>query len=354
MEMGINLATASDSWRVVRRAEELGFAYAWFYDTQMLNADVFVAMAAAAMRTSRIMLGTGVLIPSNRIAPVAANALASLNALAPGRIHCGISTGFTARRAMGLGPIKQAEMEEYIRVVQGLLRRETVTWEHEGQTRKIRFLNPELDLINTDDPIPLHISALGPRGRKLTARLGAGWMFTVRDVQRSSAALADMRTAWREAGRPETGLYSTGIASGCVMREGDTYDSPRVRAQAGPSASMVFHDLAEAAEHGSLGHAVPAVLGSALDRYLDVYRSYQPADARYLSNHRGHLMFLRPEEQTLLTGDMIRALSFTAPAAELVERVRELERAGYSQFSAHIRHGHPEMVEDWADLLAKV
>jgi 5,10-methylenetetrahydromethanopterin reductase len=117
---------------------------------------------------------------------------------------------------------------------------------------------------------------------------------------------------------------------------------------------MVFHDLAEAAEHGSLGFTVPPVLASALDRYLEVYRSYQPADARYLSNHRGHLMFLRPEEQKLLTGDMIRALSFSGPAAELVERVRELKRAGYSQFSAHIRHGHPDMVEDWADLLAKV
>jgi 5,10-methylenetetrahydromethanopterin reductase len=163
-----------------------------------------------------------------------------------------------------------------------------------------------------------------------------------------------MQSAWREAGRPEGGLYSTGIASGCVVRDGESYDSPRVRAQAGPSASMVFHDMAEAAEHGSLGHAVPAVLGKALDRYMEVYRAYEPADARYLSNHRGHLMFLRPEEQKLLTGDMIRALSFTAPAAELRERVQELKRAGYSQFSIHIRHGYPEMLEDWADLLAKV
>ncbi|PYR86886.1 MAG: hypothetical protein DMG18_01405 [Acidobacteria bacterium] len=67
-------------------AEELGFTHAWFYDTQLLNADPFVAMAASAMHTSRIQLCTGVLIPSNRIAPVTANALASLNALAPHRI----------------------------------------------------------------------------------------------------------------------------------------------------------------------------------------------------------------------------------------------------------------------------
>jgi hypothetical protein len=51
-------------------------------------ADPFVAMAAAAMKTTKINLGTGVLVPSNRIAPVTANCLASLNHLAPGRIHC--------------------------------------------------------------------------------------------------------------------------------------------------------------------------------------------------------------------------------------------------------------------------
>ena len=95
MQFGIAMATSADSWTLALRAEELGFTHAWFYDTQMLSADCFVAMGAAAIKTSRIRLGTGVLIPSNRIAPVAANAFASLNKLAPGRIDIGIGTGFT-------------------------------------------------------------------------------------------------------------------------------------------------------------------------------------------------------------------------------------------------------------------
>src|SRR6266550_9564598 len=114
MQFAIAIPTAADSWRVVRRAEELGFSRAWFFDTQMLSADPFVAMAAAAMKTTQIRLGTGVLIPSNRIAPAAANAFASLNKLAPGRIDFGIGTGFTARRAIGLGAIKLAALETYI------------------------------------------------------------------------------------------------------------------------------------------------------------------------------------------------------------------------------------------------
>src|SRR5205085_10103514 len=174
MRFAIAVATDAESWRVVRRAEELGFTRAWFYDTQMLSADPFVAMAAAALKTTRIRLGTGVLVPSNRIAPVAANAFASLNKLAPGRIDFGVGTGFTARRAMGLGAVKLAALEEYVRAVMALLREETIEAEFEGQSRLIRLLNPEFGLTNTRDPIGLYVAAGGPRARKLTARLGAG------------------------------------------------------------------------------------------------------------------------------------------------------------------------------------
>ena len=44
MDFGIALATSAASWKVIQRAEELGFSNAWFYDTQMLSADCFVAM----------------------------------------------------------------------------------------------------------------------------------------------------------------------------------------------------------------------------------------------------------------------------------------------------------------------
>src|SRR6266480_1514959 len=138
-------------------------------------------------------MSTPVLIPSNRIAPVAANAFASLNKLAPGRIDFGVGTGFTGRRAMGLGAVKLADMEEYIQTVMALLREETVEAELEGKRRLIRLLNPELGLINTRDPIGLYIAASGPRARRLTARLGAGWINTTADVAGGVAALEEMR-----------------------------------------------------------------------------------------------------------------------------------------------------------------
>jgi hypothetical protein len=50
---------------------------------------------------------------------------------------------------MGLGAVKLDAMAASIRLVQGLLRRDTVEASFESQSRKIRFLNPELNLINT-------------------------------------------------------------------------------------------------------------------------------------------------------------------------------------------------------------
>jgi hypothetical protein len=194
MDFGIALPTAADSWKLAQRAEELGFTHAWFYDTQMLSADCFVAMGAAAVNTRRIRLGTGVLVPSNRIAPVAANALATLNSLAPGRIDFGVGTGFTARRAMGFGAIKVKDMETYIAQVYGLLRRETVDFEMEGQKRKIRFLNPELPLFNTRDPMANHLSASDARGpSQLSSR---------RDGSTSSARWKTASTKSRQCARP--------------------------------------------------------------------------------------------------------------------------------------------------------
>ena len=354
MDFGINLATSADSWKVVKRAEELGYTRAWFYDTQMLNADMFVAMGAAAVQTSKIRLATGVLIPSNRIAPVAASALASLNALAPGRIDFGVSTGFTARRTMGLGPVKLDDMKDYIGIVQRLLVGDTLEWGFEGKRRKIRLLSPDIGVVNMKDPIPLHISALGPRGRKLTAELDAGWINATGHMGSAKASIADMLGAWRAAGVDPATRVATAFTGGCVLKEGEAFDSPRAKAQAGPHATIALHNLVEVEQFGNMGRTVPPQLEPLLERYRAIYKKYEPSDARYLENHRGHLMFLRPEEHEICTGELIQTLTFTEREPVLQDRIRELRGAGYTHFAIHIRHGHPEMLEEWADVFEGV
>lgn len=350
MDFGIALASSTESWRAVKRAEALGFKYAWFYDTQLLNPDVFVCMALAARETKKIRLGTGVMIPSNRIAPVAANGLATLNKLAPGRIDFGVGTGFTGRRTMGQRAIKLADMERYITEVQGLLRGETVAARLEGETKKIRFLNPDLGLINIESRIPLHVSAFGPNARALVAKLGAAWAFFTGSVGPAIAALSDMKDTWREAGRSEK-LYANVFTLGCVLRPGERPTSRRAIAQAGPLAAVFFHDLVERGTLGELVGALPPSLADAVEQYRQIYEQYEPADARWLSVHRGHLMFVRPEEKPFMTKEVIEGLTFTGTPDVLRGRVEELRDAGYAQFTVQLVEGQEDALADWAKLL---
>ena len=353
MEFGIAVATAADSWKTVKRAEELGFSHAWFYDTQMLCADCFVAMGAAAVQTTRIRLGTGVLIPTNRLAPVTANAFASLNRLAPGRIDFGVGTGFTGRRTMGLGAMKQGDMEEYIRVVMALLDGETTDFEVEGKTQKIRFLNPELNLINLRDEVKLHISAYGPRGRALTARLGAGWLNFVGDVEHGNAAMQGMKQSWDRGGNDMSDLSAVAFALGCVLEPGEATDSDRAMAQAGPRAAVLLHRAADEALSGLPNTSpVPPELQDAIEGYVALAKTFTPADARYLTNHRGHLMAVKDLERPFVTAEMIRQTTFTGTEPDLIARIAALRDGGYTQFTIQLVPGQEAAIEDWAKIKA--
>ena len=163
----------------------------------------------------------------------------------------------------------------------------------EGETNPTRFLNPEAGAINLKDPIPTHISAFGPKGRRLTGRLGAGWIGTASTPEGEAAALLEVRAARQAHGHNPSTLYSTTLTSGgCVLRPGEAYGSPRVLAQAGPCAAVAFHSLVEEEAYGYGLGAGAFAFREELDAYRQVYKSY-PLEGRYLYNHRCHTMFVR-------------------------------------------------------------
>ncbi len=348
MDFGIGIATAADSWKLAQRAEELGFTHAWFYDTQMITADPFIAMGVAATKTSRIRLGTGVLVPSNRIAAQTANCFATLNQLAPGRIDFGVGTGFSARRAMGLGAMKLADMAEYIRVVYGLLRDEVVETDIEGKRKKIKFLNPEIGLLNIKDDVKLHVSAYGPKSQALVAKLRAAWMTFVADVDGAIEALRSMQASWKDGGNALSDLYATAWVPGTVLAEGEGADSPRVMAQSGPRAAVLLHRAADLDMEGWKNTSdVPESVAAEVKGYVDLARSFEPADARYINNHRGHFVFVKPEEQRFITAELIRRTTFTAGEQEIKQRIEALRSAGWSQITVPITPGCEWALEDW-------
>ena len=352
MEYSIALASEVDSWRWVKRAEELGFSSAWFYDTQLLNPDVFICMALAAQATNQIRLGTGVLVPSNRIEPVTANALATLNKLAPGRIDFGVGTGFTARRTMGLKAIPLEKFRTYVERVQALVAGELVEWDFEGKDRKIQFLNPDLGLINVDDAVSLWISAFGPKSQQMTAELQAGWL-NFSAMPGAVNALQGMQSIWQAAGNAPEGLNAALFFLGAVLTGDKEVDDARLLAQGGPSTAVAMHNLSD--EGGPMGGRAPAgPLAELHKAYMLEHAKYKPADAKYLNNHRGHLMFVRPEEAPLYSPELIRASTMSGTHDELVENMRTLKDAGYQQMVIQLVHGQEEAIEDWAEVFKAI
>ena len=347
MEFGIGIATSHDSWKLAQRAEELGFTHAWFYDTQMITADCFVAMGAAAMKTSRIRLGTGVLVPSNRIAAVTANAFATLNAMAPGRIDFGVGTGFSARRAMGLGAMKLADMEEYIRVVYGLLNGETLETTIEGKREKIRFLNPDAGLINIKD-------RSGCTSRP-TARNRRRWWRSWAPAGKPSSAMSPARcrrsracgrAGPRRAARRRSLYHRLGVR----LRAGRA-NRPTVRARwRRPDRARRCCCIGRPTSTWRAGRTPRRCrLGA---KNIDGYSQWRAAssrtDARYLNNHRGHFVFVKPEEKKFVDAELIRRTTFTATEQELKQRIEALRDAGWNQFVIPITPGEERAIEDWA------
>src|SRR5262245_48280499 len=82
-------------------AERLGYDRVWLADSPALYGDVWIAVAEAARATSRIGLGTSVLIPGLRHVAVTAAAIAHVEALAPGPPRVPFGTGFTVPRMLG-------------------------------------------------------------------------------------------------------------------------------------------------------------------------------------------------------------------------------------------------------------
>jgi len=136
---------------------------------------VWTWLGAAAAKTKKIILGTGVTCPILRYHPtIIAQAAATLGCLAPGRSFLGIGTGEALNEysATGLWPpynTRQAQMSEAIELIRALWTGEAVT--HRGkyyQTRKAKLYT------RSDESVPLYISAMVPNSARFAGLYGDG------------------------------------------------------------------------------------------------------------------------------------------------------------------------------------
>ena len=134
LKFGVNLYPYQ--WREVPRIEELGYDSAWTSEHIFFyfpTFDALTTLAAAAALTSRIRLGTAVLLLPLRPAALAAKEITSVDVISGGRLTVGIGVGGEYPKefeAVGV-PVNQrgARADEAIRVLRKLWTEENVTFD---------------------------------------------------------------------------------------------------------------------------------------------------------------------------------------------------------------------------------
>ena len=346
MEFGLNFPARIDAWKDLTVAEDLGFTSAWFYDSQMLNSDVYVTMAMAAEHTRRIRIGTGIAVPSNRIAPVTAHSIATINQMAPGRTMLGIGTGFTGRNMMGLPPVPLSALRDHVKMCRDLLRGGEVLYREGKRERWIRFMHPARGYINIKDPIPIVVAAQGPKALEVAGEVGDGWMTPFCDPRSFAQNLQTVRASAARAGRPSDNFPAAMFAVACVLRPGESSTSARVLQWVGPVAIVALHALWEAS---AVAAQLPPSLRPLCESYSKEYveKLDIPADRRYLKVHEGHTIYVKPGEERFLTPELIDAYTLTAPREQIIGRIKELEAAGLTQIAFSLPNdGARAMIEE--------
>ena len=329
MQFGICVMADVDELDFFPHAERLGFDSVWVTDSQMLFSDCYAVLALAAQRTQRIRLGTGTSICGTRIPPVHVAAMATLNKLAPGRVHMGIGTGNTAMRTMGQRPMRIADYDEYLGVLAALLRGEVVDYSYRGRRRPVKMLTDNKKYLSLEPKIPLYVSGFGPRAMELAGKHGDGLVFAIppRGVP-VGEALQHAADGAAAIGRRLEGFRNCALTNVALLEPGEAVDSPRVVRTVGPNVmASVYYFYDEAQERGL---EPPEFLRPIWKRYCALVEQ-TPAAHRHFRTHEFHYTWLHPGEAELIDANLIRATCLVGTADALVEQIRELERQGLQE-----------------------
>lgn len=324
MKFGISVSEV-DEVDLVVRAEQVGYDFCWVWDSPMIRSNLWAVMALVADRTSTIRVGSGVAVPALRMAPVTANAIATINRLAPGRTFLGVGTGNTALRAMGQVPMKVAEYAEHIRVIKGLLAGETVDYTANGSTHPIHFQSLELGHIDIEHHIPIHVGGFGPRAQALAGELGDG---LITGLPRGGAipdSLAHVKRGADRVGRKIDGFETTALVNLLMLRNDETLESDRVLDEVGSSMMVNLHYMYDLFRES--GTEPPSYVEPIWEEYV-AFRTKRDAERDVTEAHESHYGHLDPEEARFVTPETIRIFCIAGQPGDIIEQLHELERQG--------------------------
>jgi 5,10-methylenetetrahydromethanopterin reductase len=301
--------------RRAQRAEELGYDGIFIGESHLSSIDSFQTLATCALLTRKVLLGIAVTNMVFRHPTVLAGAAASLNEISKGRAILGLGTGDGPVYSQGRKATPIKEFEAGVRMIREL-----------AQGKAIDFPTGKIGIAFNLCPVPIYVSAEGPKGLRLAGRsadgviLGTGFDLHVFDWARQR-----IREGTIEAGRKESDVAIIAAGMLCVRDDGNE------------ARRIVRNRIANRAHHNfrfTLETVPPEEL-QAIKKFMTGFDVMKPMEER-----------IDPE---LVNDYLIHRFSIAGTPKECIERIEELKNAGVEHVMlTPARKAYHETVEAFA------
>lgn len=297
---------------LTKQAEKNGFTYGWIFDSHVLWQEPYPLLTLMAANTQLMRMGTCVTNPVVRDPTVTASLLATLNHISAGRMEMGIGRGDSSRRVMGKKPTTLANLEESVRLIRDLCAgRQT---EVEGQPIQMKWASAGVP--------PVWIAGYGPKALRCAGRIGDGVILQFADPHLIKWCLNFVREGAEEAGRDFTTIK--------VMAAAPVW---------------ISSDLATARDRVRW---FPALVSN---HVVDLVTRYKPEElppelTGFIRDRQGydylHHAEVGSSNAEFVADDIVDRFCIVGPVEEQVRRLKELQKAGVTQFNIYLMSGDEE------------
>jgi len=305
VEFGIEFVPRDLYWKTTYyaiQAEKCGFDYLWITD-HFNNRNVYVSLGVVATYTDKIKFGPGVTNPYLVHPIVTAQAVCSLNEIAPGRVVCGIGVG--DRTTLNMVNVPQssplATIRESVKIIREISSGGDV--QHKGEIYNISGARFNFRVRNK---IPIFIGAQGPKMLSLAAELGDGVLINAshpKDVENAKQFIHQgVRIANRDPSEVKVAVYTSFSVA----------EDPKKATKAVlPVVAYIVAGCPEVIlqRHGISKESSAEILAA-------------------ISHEKWKDAFSR------VTPEMIEAFSICGTPEQCIEKIRNLLRIGVTQFVA--------------------
>jgi len=302
IKFGIEFVPREAYWKImyyVIQAEKGGFSNLWITD-HFNNRNVYATLAAASIYTNKIILGPGVTNPFMVNPVFTAQAVATLEEMAPGRVVLGIGAGDkTTLDTVGVEMQKPlTSIQEAVVIIRGMLNGETVS--HEGDVFRVAGAK----FLFKTRRIPVYVGAQGPKMLALAGRIGDGVLINACHPKDVEYAVSCVKEGINEAGRKQDEVDVAAYTSFSVNQ-----DQKKASKAAVPPVSFI------------VAGSPPQLL----ERHgVDVAKAREIREALKANDWGRAFGEVTPE--------MIGAFSVSGTPQMCTERIAELLKAGITQF----------------------